>query len=113
MQATCNECFNVTLYICGTEHNALLNLHQADPTLAGHLPGIMLGVAVERPDAPPERLALALDGLQFDLRPGWERAVLTWRRRMPMPWFHGARLTLAERIRLAPSDEPARAGAAA
>ena len=103
----------VTPYLRGTERYALLNLHEADPNLAGHLPGIMLGVAVERPDAPPERFALALDGLHFDLRPGWERAVLTWLRRMPMPRFHGARLTLAERIRLAPSTEPARAGAAA
>ena len=103
----------VTPYLRGTEHDALLNLHEAEADLAGHLPGIMLGVAVERRDAPPERLALSLDGLHFDLRPGWERAVLTWRRRMPMPRFHGARLTLAERVRLAPSTEPARAGAVA
>ncbi len=43
---------------------------------------------------------LALDGVQFDLRPGIERVLLTWRCRFPLPEAETAEIVLAERARL-------------
>ena len=91
----------VTPWLRGTERYELLNLHPDHPRLTGALPGIMPGLMVQRPGQVVERLGLNLDGVHFDLRPDWERVVLTWRIRVPMPDCRAVRLTLTERARLA------------
>ena len=90
----------ITPWLRGTERYDLLHLHPDHARLVGTLPGIMPGLLLERPASLPARLPLNLDGVHFDLRPGWERAVLTWRVRLPMADAAGVRLTLTERARL-------------
>ena len=97
----------VTPWLRGTERFELTNLHPDHATLSGTLPGIMPGAAIDRAGQPAERAGLNLDGVHFDLRPDWERVILTWRLRVPMPGRSGVRITLAERARLAVMAEPA------
>ncbi len=91
----------ITPWLRGTEHYTLSNMHATIPELTGSLPGIMLGVLAERPRMSPERFSLQLDGVHFDLRNDAGVVVLTWRTRLPMPEALGARITLAERARVA------------
>ena len=93
----------VTPWLRGTERFELVNLHADHARLTGTLPGIMPGLAIQRRGQPAERIGLNLDGVHFDVRPGWDRVVLTWRARVPMPEAGGVRLTLGERARLAES----------
>ena len=88
-------------WLRGTERFVLLNLHPGHPRLAGGLPGIMLGMTVNVPGETSSRVPLNLDGVHFDLREGEAKVTLTWRARVPLPEGLGARLTLAERARVA------------
>ena len=94
----------ITPWLRGTERFELRNLHAEHARLSGALPGIMLGATIERPGMAMERVGLNLDGVHFDLRPDWERVVLTWRVRVPMPQRTGSRVTVAERARLQVRD---------
>ncbi len=90
----------VTPWLRGYERFELRNLHADHPVLAGSLPGIILGAAVQPRDGPATRVPLNLDGVHFDLRPGRDVVTLTWRARFPMPMRQGTRITLTERTRL-------------
>ncbi len=88
-----------TPWLAGTEAFTLDNLHPDHPRLTGLLPGIMLGATVTD-EGGTRKHPLALDGVQFDLRPGIERVLLTWRCRFPLPEAETAEIVLAERARL-------------
>ncbi|ASY66737.1 putative exported protein (plasmid) [Sinorhizobium sojae CCBAU 05684] len=71
-------------WLQGDEEFALENLLPGYPRLRGVLPGIKLGVEIDRGTG-PARGDMKLDGVHFDMRPGVGRVFLTWRCGFPWP----------------------------
>ncbi len=71
-------------WLQGDEDFELDNLLPGHPRLQGRLPGIQLGVEIDRGTGPARGL-MKLDGVHFDMRPGIGRVFLTWRCGFPWP----------------------------
>lgn len=80
----------------GDEGFVLTNLHPDYPRLTGFLPGLRMVVRLHLPQAAMQDRELALDSLQFDLRPGMAECQLTWRVRFPLPKAQLAQLVLRD-----------------
>ena len=83
-------------WLQGDESFVLSNLHPDHPRLSGLLPRSRMVVRVHLPQAAMEDRELALDSLQFDLRPGLSECQITWRARFPLPDAQLAQLVLRE-----------------
>ena len=83
-------------WLQGDESFILSNLHPDYPRLSGFLPRSRMVVRVHLPRAVVEDRELALDSLQFDLRPGLFECQITWRTRFPLPDARVAQLVLRD-----------------